>query len=203
MRPFSPNSIKNISIDLIQVGNRLQLAMKMLISFLSCVLFPCMLLGQSDPVMIRLVDPLDEPEFYCVDIPGFRQNVQLKAPLMAHTLKRFGSADEMFVMDYPKQGQIYAVEYGLCIEAAGTESGAQLFLKKPSDSPLQRFTLSADGKLVLKDHPQLGFAIDSKDGTKAGGPSHLRRDLSLQKVSDTPAKLSTWKLVKSASTWPE
>ena len=89
--------------------------------------------------MIRLVDPLDEPEYYCVDIPGFRQNVQLKAPLMAHTLKRFGSADEMFIMDYPKEGQIYAAEYDLCIEAAGTKVGAKLLLKKPGDSPLQRF----------------------------------------------------------------
>ena len=79
--------------------------------------------------MIRLADPLDEPEFYCVDIPGFRQNVQLKAPLMAHTLKRFGSADEMWNMDYPSEGQIYASECGLCIEAASFEPGAVLMLR--------------------------------------------------------------------------
>ncbi|MDA0349915.1 MAG: hypothetical protein O3C43_22380 [Verrucomicrobia bacterium] len=55
--------------------------------------------------MIRLIDPLDEPEFYCVDIPGFRENVQLEAPLMAHTLKRFGSADEMFIMNHNPRGK--------------------------------------------------------------------------------------------------
>lgn len=171
---------------------------------LLCVLLCAPLLNAAyDPVMIRLVDPLDEPEFYCVDIPGFRQNVQLYAPLMAHTLKRFGSADEMFIMDHPAKGQIFASEYGLCIEASAAKSGAQLLLKKPSDSPLQQFTLTDEGYLVLMDHPELGFTIDSKDGTKAGGPSHVRRDLSLKKLSEFPASQTTWKLVENATAWPE
>lgn len=169
----------------------------------------CLLMGshflsaKSEPVMIRLVDPLDEPEFYCVDIPGFRQNVQLEAPLMAHTLKRFGSADEMFIMDHPAKGQIFANEYGLCIEASAAKSGAKLMLKEPSDSSLQKFTLTDKGFLVLMDHPELGFTIDYKDGTKAGGPSHVRRDLNLKKLSESPSNLTTWKLVKGAATWPE
>ena len=167
------------------------------------LLLPALLFATSDPVMIRLVDPLDEPEFYCVDIPGFRQNVQLKAPLMAHTLKCFGSADEMFRMNYPEEGQIYAAEYDLCIEASGTKPGDKLMLKKPSDSPLQRFVLTDDGKLVLKDHPAIGFTVASGNGQKAGGPSHLRRDLNLQNVTTAPAKLTTWKLVRSRDAWPE
>ena len=175
----------------------------MKLPFFCILLLPALLFAKSEPVMIRLVDPLDEPEFYCVDIPGFRQNVQLQAPLMAHTLKRFGSADEMFTMNYPKEGQIYAAEYDLCIEASGTKPGAKLMLKKPSDSPLQRFVLTDDGKIVLKDHPKIGFTVAGGDGQKAGGPSHLRRDLNLQDVSKAPAKLSTWKLVKSRNSWPE
>ena len=178
--------------------------MKDLVCFLALLtLFPFLVEAKSDPVMIRLVDPLDEPEFYCVDIPGFRQNVRLDAALMAHTLKRFGSADEMFIFDYPSQGQIYAAEYGLCIEAARASSGASLYLKKPNDSPLQRFELTDEGMLVLRDHPQLGFAVDGKDGTKAGGPSHLRRDLSLQNLSKLKASLYTWKLVTDAASWPD
>ena len=153
--------------------------------------------------MIRLVDPLDEPEFYCVDIPGFRQNVQLKAPLMAHTLKRFGSADEMWLMDNPSKGQILASEYGLCIEAASATAGAALFLKEPSKSSLQRFTLTEEGFLILTDHPEFGFAIDAGMGAKAGGASHLRRDLSLKSLTKSEAALTRWKLVKDAASWPE
>ena len=171
--------------------------------FFFLLLVPTLLFAKADPVMIRLVDPLDEPEFYCVDIPGFRQNVQLEAPLMAHTLKRFGSADEMFTLNYPEEGQIYAAEYDLCIEASGTKPGDKLMLKKPSDSHLQRFVLTEEGKLVLKDHPQIGFTVADGKGSKAGGPSHLRRDLDLQDVTQAPAKLTTWKLVKSRTSWPE
>ena len=166
-------------------------------------LIPLAIHGESSPVMIRLVYPLDEPEFYCVDIPGFRQNVQLKAPLMAHTLKRFGSADEMWTLNYPNKGQIYASEYGLCIEAASTVSGAALILREPSDSPLQRFVFTEEGFIVLESHLNLGFAVAPGEGDKAGGPSHLRRDMSLMDIEEIDASLKTWKLVTNADSWPD
>ena len=178
--------------------------MRPILSLLPILLsFTNNIVAEPDPVMIRLVDPLDEPEFYCVDIPGFRQNVQLQSPLMAHTLKRFGSADEMWTMDYPSKGQIYASEYGLCIQAASATPGATLLLKEPSDSPLQRYKLTKEGALVLVDHPELGFSVAGGEGSKAGGPSHLRRDMRLGRLSDTDATLTSWKLVESADSWPE
>ena len=173
-----------------------------LFRLLSLLVLPWAVYGQSDPVMIRLVNPLDEPEFYCIDIPGFGNNVRLDAPLMAHTLKRFGAADEMWVMNYPAEGQIYSPEYDLCIEVARAATGAQILLKKPSDSPLQRFELTAKGTLILKSHPEFGFAVAAGEGTKAGGRSHLRRDMDLQKLSETNSALTAWKLVTSAASWP-
>ena len=153
--------------------------------------------------MIRLVDPLDEPEFYCVDVPGYGKNVQLEAPVMAHTLKHFGSADEMWTMDYPSEGQIYASEYELCIEAVSADSGADLVLREPSDSALQKFELTEEGALVLVSHPELGFVIAEGEGEKAGGRSHLKRDLSLRTLEEVDGKLATWKLVTDATSWPE
>ena len=50
--------------------------------------------------LIQLIDPLDEPQFYCVDVPGFRSRVNLDAPLMAHTCEP-GAADELFTPDHP------------------------------------------------------------------------------------------------------
>ena len=174
----------------------------LLLRFLSLLVLPCVLFAQSDPVMIRLVEPLDEPEFYCIDIPGWGRNVQLEAPLMAHTLKRFGSADEMWIMNYPAEGQIYSKAYDRCIEVTSATSDAELRLTNPSDSPLQRFELTDAGALVLVAHPELGVAVAAGKGAKAGGPSHLRRDLSVQKLSAIDPKLATWKLVTSAASWP-
>ncbi|QDV85881.1 hypothetical protein [Planctomycetes bacterium TBK1r] len=109
-------------------------------------------------VMIRLIDPLDEPEFYCLDVPGYGPGVQLDSPLTAHTLKAFGSADEMWVLNYPAAGQIYVPAYKRCIEAEHAKAGASLYLKQPGDSPLQRFTMTEKGTIVLADHTDLGFA---------------------------------------------
>lgn len=175
----------------------------LLFRFLSLLVLPCVMFAQSDPVMIRLVDPLDEPEFYCIDVPGYGRNVKLEAPLMAHTLKRFGSADEMWVLNYPSEGQIYSPEYELCIEVTSASSGAELLLRKPSDSLLQRFNLTDNRTLVIVGHPELGVAVAAGKGTKAGGPSHLRRDMNLKKLSEVDPALATWKLVTSADTWPE
>lgn len=173
-----------------------------LFRLLSLLVLPCTIFGQSGQVMIRLVDPLDEPEFYCIDIPGYGRNVQLEAPLMAHTLKRFGSDDEMWIMNYPAEGQIYSSATERCIEVESATSGAKLRLKKPSDSPLQRFDLTDKGTLVLKAHPELGVAVAAGKGTKAGGRSHLKRDMNLKTLSETDQVLTKWKLVTSAATWP-
>lgn len=154
-------------------------------------------------VMIRLTDPLDEPEFYCLDVPGHGPKVQLDTPLTAHTMKAFGSADEMWVLNYPAAGQIYAPAYKRCIEAEHAKAGASLYLKQPGDSPLQRFALTKKGTIVLAEHTDLGFAVAPGAGEPTGGPSHLFRKLGLVNLAETPEKLTRWKLVEDAGRWPE
>lgn len=56
--------------------------------------------------LIQLVDPLDEPEFYCVDVPGFQDNLRTDRPLQAHTCKP-GAADELFVANQPGDGAVF------------------------------------------------------------------------------------------------
>ena len=38
-------------------------------------------LPTADGTLIQLIDPLDEPEFYCVDVPGFGASLDLQSPL--------------------------------------------------------------------------------------------------------------------------
>lgn len=76
-------------------------------------------------------------------------------------------------------------------------------LREPSDSPLQRFNFTDNGYVALVGNPDLGFAVVEGAGSKAGGPSHLRRDLSLNTLSETDPSLATWKIVKSTKSWPE
>ena len=50
--------------------------------------------------MIQLRDPLDEPEYYCVDVPGFGRSLNLEGALTAHTCKP-NADDELFIYRSP------------------------------------------------------------------------------------------------------
>ena len=125
--------------------------------------------------LVHLVDPLDEPEYYCVDVPGFGASLNLGAPLTAHTCKP-GADDEMFAVDRPAPGNLYMPAYDLCVEADGTNAPAQLHLRACSGSAMQRFAFDSDGALVLSG-TGLCMAVSPGAGEPTGGPSHLRRDL--------------------------
>ncbi|MEZ6080437.1 MAG: hypothetical protein R3C56_33635 [Pirellulaceae bacterium] len=157
----------------------------------------------TSSVMIRLIDPLDEPEFYCLDVPGYGPGVQLDNPLTAHTLKAFGSADEMWVLNYPAAGQIYVPAFKRCIEAEHAKSGASLYLKEPGDSLLQRFTMTEKGTIVLAEHTDLGFAVALEMASRrAGRAIWTAEDGSGEPCRDTREAYDV-ELVKDADRWPE
>lgn len=142
----------------------------------------------GDETLIQLQDPLDEPEYYCVDVPGFRDTLDLEGALTAHTCKP-NSEDELFVFE-SEAGQLRMEAYGLCVEAEGAAAGASLLLRDcDPERPLQKFTFA-------NDQIQLGnalcLAISAADGEPTGGPSHLRRDLMLQSCAEVESALSQW-----------
>ena len=147
-----------------------------------------------DSVFIQLTDPLDEPQFYCLDVPGAGAAVRLQSALQAHTCKQLNTAaDELFTLDHPGDGQIYMEAYDLCAEATGTTAGALVYLQSCSDSPNQRFAIE-DGSVRLANSGETGIclAVDPGDGIPTGGPSHLRRDLTLEDCVTTDPSRSQW-----------
>ena len=155
---------------------------------------PAPLLGSrgGGATLVQLIDPLDEPEFYCVDVPGFGASLDLAAALSAHTCKP-GADDELFRSGTPLPGHLQMPAYQLCMAAAAAEDAADLFLEDCSDSPLQRFALDAEGSLRLADS-MLCLAIAPGAGEATGGPSHVRRDLGLQDCDTVPAQRRRWQL---------
>ena len=140
--------------------------------------------------LVQLVDPLDEPEYYCIDVPGFGARLNLAAALMAHTCKP-GAADEMFAVNRPAAGNLSMPAYDLCMQADGTEAAAELHLEECADSELQRFTYAPEGALTLSG-TDLCIALAPDAGRPTGGPSHLRRDLLLQPCDTVESALSRW-----------
>ncbi len=143
--------------------------------------------------LIQLLDPLDEPEFYCVDVPGFGSSLNLQGALTAHTCKP-GADDEMFQFDSPSPGQIQMPAYDLCVAASGPEPGADLILAGCSDSPLQKFSFNERGQIELKNGSDAALCLTVADepGEPTGGPSHLRRDLTLETCELADEARTVW-----------
>ena len=149
-----------------------------------------------DRVFIQLTDPLDEPEYYCVDVPGAGRGVRLQSALQAHTCKPIATAaDELFTMDHPNGGQIYMKAYDLCVEAEEASTGSSLRLQPCSDSPLQHFAVN-NNLIRLGDEGEDGLclAVAPGSGIPTGGPSHLRRTLTLESCETVESRLSKWSL---------
>ena len=144
--------------------------------------------------LIQLIDPLDEPEYYCVDVRGFGAGSQLDSPLQAHTCKP-GGEDELFLVNQPAEGQLSMPAYDLCLEA----DGDAVYVRSCSDSPAQRFTISPDGTVRAGDG-QLCLSTPPGEGEEAGGVSHLRRDLLLVDCAQGNRHLSRWILPGSNPT---
>ena len=149
------------------------------------------------PTLIQLVDPLDEPEFYCVDVPGFRASLNLEGALTAHTCKP-GADDELFTVGHPLAGNLYMPAYDRCVEADGATDGAELYLRACADEPLQRFMLTDGGQLRLDAAEESAadtaycLAAEPGEGQPTGGPSHLRRGLLLTPCAEADPSLTRW-----------
>ena len=146
--------------------------------------------AKTEATLVQLVDALDEPDYYCVDVPGFGRSLNLQAALMAHTCKP-GADDEMFAINRPGAGNLYMPAYDLCIEADRTGSPVQLYLRECTGSTLQQFELDSDGGLVLVG-TGMCMAVSPEDGEPTGGPSHLRRDLVMLDCDEAERALRQW-----------
>ena len=149
--------------------------------------------ADSQVTLIQLTDPLDEPEYYCIDVPGFGASLNLDGALTAHTCKP-NADDELFIINHPAVGQLYMPAYDRCLEADGGRVGAELHLGACSDSPLQRFIYGEDSTIQLQHRESEALCVSAADkaGEPTGGPSHLRRELLLQACSSVETALSRW-----------
>ena len=143
--------------------------------------------------LIQLRDPLDEPEYYCVDVPGVGSSLNLQGALTAHTCKP-GAEDEIFRMNSPSTGQFSMPAYNLCMEAGGPEAGHTLHLADCSSARLQQFRYFDIGQIRLV-HGSVGglcLTVASGAGEPTGGPSHLRRGLTMEACDQVDAARSLW-----------
>jgi hypothetical protein len=142
---------------------------------------------------IRLIDPLDEPEFYCLDLSGWGDHLRLDDPLQAHTCKSRNPADQMFSMVGDK---IKVSNTDRCL-ALGVSSGKPLpgvaiLARTCTDTPMQSFTHEANGRIRVTGTDACLTA--GNESTDASGPSHVWRVLSVASCDSTAPAMMTWQI---------
>lgn len=147
--------------------------------------------GKGD--FVRLIAPLDEPEFYCLDLAGWGDHLQLDDPLQTHTCKVKGGGDQMF---YFEDNRLKVAGFDRCVQVAGSSGvtlmGSSVLARACSDSPLQELSMDEDGYIHIGESRYcLGAGSES---TKASGPSHMWRTLVAVHCSTTPPNRVAWQV---------
>ena len=147
----------------------------------------------EDGDFVKLVDALDEPEFYCLDLAGWGRNLLLDDPLQTHTCKNRNPQDQMFHFD---GDQLKVSLYDRCVQAGGSSGltlpGSAVLAKPCSDSPLQKLSLDDDGRIRIAD---TNFCLAAgPDSAEASGPSHMWRTLTVEDCDAQSAEFVTWQV---------
>ncbi len=146
--------------------------------------------------LLRLTDFLDDPGGYCIDVPGFGENLRLDGQLQAHTCKP-RSDDQLFSL--PDGGGVRLERHGRCLTASRVVPGSGVgVVQCDATASTQDFQMDSDGSIRFSADDGTTLCLGVADGTgePAGGRNHLRRDLILYDCDGVESRLTVWELVK-------
>lgn len=157
-------------------------------------------LQAQDLVEVKLIDQIDEPRGYCLDIAGGRgTSAPLDRGLQAHTCYDYNGGlleDQSFDAQLIEQGQFKITYFDVCMTADGTQANAAILLDACKQLDTQKFSLESSGQLILQAKPDLCVTASSteKREGRGGTPVHVMRPLSLQLCSEDNSAYQKWSL---------
>jgi hypothetical protein len=110
----------------------------------------------AEPRFLRSSFNLEDPNGYCLDIPGFGARLQKDGPITTHTCKydRPGFwVDELF--EVTQSSQLRLSEYGLCLSANSMETGADIDIVDCAADGAHAWTIHSGGRVTPADVPGL------------------------------------------------
>ncbi|MDX8350263.1 hypothetical protein SLH49_19905 [Cognatiyoonia sp. IB215446] len=159
---------------------------------------------------IRLVRFLDEPDGYCIDVPGPADRAILAMPAIAHTCHFDPLPDQVFIFNGNGNGMI-RWEFGgrsACLTAASAQAEAPFSFEDCEANELQNFTFKEIGELRLSDSdlclaveatgPRFDEALEPRQDARGRGRpvnpkfSHLARALQLSTCGEGDPSFQRW-----------
>jgi hypothetical protein len=155
----------------------------------------------DDSVEIYLLNRLDDPRGFCIDIKGHKFKAQINKGLQAHTCYSYQgeiSPDQGFNSRKLTKNQFILTSFNVCMEASSLNPSASLRLRKCDRNKLQNFEWSNENKIHLIGNRKLCLTVDQGQSKKGGGgsPVHLMRNLSLELCTESLNHYQAWKVRK-------
>ena len=150
-------------------------------------------------VEITLVDKLDEPRGYCIDIPGFQSEARPEDGLQIHTCYSYRgklAVDQAFDADEVREKTFRIIDFSLCMTVRVRSAEATLTLEHCDGSDNQRFKHQSSGR--IESLAFRGNCVTAGDGPGnhggGGDPVHLYRDLNLEECDSSSDDRQKWRL---------
>lgn len=163
---------------------------------------------------IRLSRFLDEPDGYCMDVPGPPNAPMLHLPVVAHTCHPDPYTDQVFQFNKNDSGLMrWTTEaHDLCFTANETEIGSRLGFKTCDQPALQTFEFTARGEFKLtgtdlclhveRTGPAMREPVAEGQDAYGRGRSvnpqftHLMRFVELRECGDGDASMWRWQAIE-------
>ena len=173
------------------------------ILLMSILTLSCRLWAET-PVEIALVDNLDEPRGFCLDVRGFQAEARPDEGLQTHSCYSHQGqlgVDQAFDADGIAASAFRLIEFDLCMTATGLATGSGFALEPCDGRETQRFEHRANGKIMSLAAP--GNCVTAGEGPSrqggGGDPVHLIRDLALQVCDGSRNDRQQWRLREAAN----
>lgn len=152
----------------------------------------------ADRQFLRSSYNLEDPNGYCLDIPGFGPRMRKDAPITTHTCKynRPGfSVDEEFELTATQQLRL--PEFDLCLAAGESEPGADVFTIKCDDSKAHAWSVHADGRVTPAEFSPLCLTMSREKVFVNSAPANLvpnsSRAVTLESCASGRKFYQSWK----------
>ena len=175
--------------------------MKKNLAFIVLVLLLITPSQADDNVEVYLLNQLDDPRGFCIDVRGHKYKAQINKELQAHTCYSYQgeiSPDQGFSSHKLTKNQFILPSFNVCMEASSLTPSANLRLRKCDRNKLQNFEWSNENKIYLIGNRKLCLTVDQGQSKKGGGgsPVHLMRNLSLELCTESLNPYQTWSVRK-------
>ena len=134
----------------------------------------------DDNVEIYLLNQLDDPRGFCIDVRGHKYKAQVNKGLQAHTCYSYQgeiSPDQGFSSHKLTKNQFILPSFNVCMEASSLKTSTNLKLEKCDRNKLQNFEWSNKNQIRLISNRKLCLTVGQEQSKKGGGgtPVHLIR----------------------------